>query len=376
MSIDMPVRGPDMAAQEAQTLRQLLSAGAWIVGARMAGLLFSQLRGIPGAIGVGTMIVLTAGAVGAVLGFLFALPRVLAKDQSDKPAPAPAPEPVSTAKAPQPRRLLGSNTNLERVSDWLTTMIVGVGLTQLGNVNTALLDFRQFIADTAKVFPADCTLNATAACKDALHAGVLPLVSPLLLIFGLVAGFVGFYLLTRLKLSRLFLNVEMALDGHKDAPLPEPNAEGVKDVVSRHIAAGETESPAMQAVMSSARPSVDDTISLMYSLLYRTNGYQQVIELGAQLANTVATTRPSYWFYLAAAFGQKYSALLEQKQTGSALQSARDNALESARKAVQIDPIFKQRLLHVSDPDGVDNDLADLRNDPDFLNIVGQRPGR
>ena len=100
------------------------------------------------------------------------------------------------------------------------------------------------------------------------------------------------------------------------------------------------------------------------------------IELGAQLANTVATTRPSYWFYLAAAFGQKYSAFLEQKQTGSALQSARDNALESARKAVQIDPIFKQRLLHVSDPDGVDNDLADLRNDPDFLNIVGQRPGR
>jgi hypothetical protein len=366
MSTEQAARNPEVAAQEARTLRSLAWVGLCTVVAAVLGLLISQMRGIPGAIGIGALIVLTSAAIGCILGFLFALPRVLSKDQGDKPASSPD----ANAATAGSRRLLGSNTNLERVSDWLTTMIVGVGLTQLANVNTALLEFREFIAETARIFPANCASDKT--CSVALHAGALPIAGPMLLIFGLVAGFVGFYLFTRLKLSALFLRVER----HLDEPLSPADAEGVKEVVSRHIAPGDTESPTMQAVLSSAQPSVDDTISLMYSLLYRTNGYQQVIELGGQLSNTIATKRAAYWFYLAAAFGQKHSALLAQGQQGVAVQSARDNALEAARRAVQIDPIYKLRLLHISDPDGVDDDLAPLRNDPDFVKIVGQKTGK
>lgn len=347
-------------SRESRTLRDLAYLGLFTVALAALFLHLSQLRGIPGAAGIGGLVALTSAAAGAVLGFLFALPRVLSKEAADK---VPAQDP---SQPPGKGRLLGSNTNLERVSDWLTTMIVGVGLTQLGNVNAALFDFRQFITETAKVFPADCKL--AAPCHAALNAGALPIVGPMLLIFGLIAGFVGFYLFTRLKLSVLFLAVEKDLD----TPLPPKNAEGVREVANRVGSTGDdSENPAVRAVLASSQPSVDETLNLMYSLLYRTNGYQQVIDLGGQLSNTPATQRPDYWFYLAAAFGQKFSAHKDQPDQEAARQSARDNALDSARRAVQLDPFYRQRLLQISDPDGPDDDLAALRSDPAFRKIVG-----
>jgi hypothetical protein len=76
---------------------------------------------------------------GWLLGLLFGIPRSLARSQ-----------PVSTggtgsSSAPQAQAPDGStpggsrvNTNLEDISDWLTKMLVGVGLTQLYTVPTFL----------------------------------------------------------------------------------------------------------------------------------------------------------------------------------------------------------------------------------------------
>jgi hypothetical protein len=344
------------AVDAARTLKNLSYVGISIAIVALLALLASQLHGLFAAIGIGVLIVLSSGAVGAVLGFLFALPRILSKDPKEEPVGAGGA--TTGARA----RFLGSNTNLERVSDWLTTMIIGVGLTQLGQVNSALYDFRVFIADTAKVFPAGCT----TAC----NAGALPLVGPMLLIFGFIGGFIALYLFTRLKISSLFQRVEEDLNR-----LPSTSAAAVKEAASEASLAsgGASESPAIQAVLSSSQPSVDESLSLMYSLLYRPNGYQQVIDLGGRLSNTAATKRPEYWFYLAAAFGQKYSSLKATGASDEELRSARDNALDCARRAVTLDPSFKHRLLHISDPEGSDNDLADLRNDPDFQKIVGVR---
>jgi len=64
-------------------------------------------------------LLLIAGAatiIGGILGFLFAIPRVLSNPQGDD-------ERSKNATTP--------NTNLEQISDWLTKILVGVGLTQI-----------------------------------------------------------------------------------------------------------------------------------------------------------------------------------------------------------------------------------------------------
>jgi len=55
-------------------------------------------------------------AVGVILGFLFGLPKVVDRQPAGSP-------------------LLKSNTNLDEISDWLTKILVGLGLVQLGRLS-------------------------------------------------------------------------------------------------------------------------------------------------------------------------------------------------------------------------------------------------
>src|SRR5438552_685547 len=70
----------------------------------------------------GAMWALACFAVGVVTGFLFGIPRVLQGTDSGAEA---------TAHTPYQQRV---NTNLEQISDWLTKIIVGLGLVQLTKV--------------------------------------------------------------------------------------------------------------------------------------------------------------------------------------------------------------------------------------------------
>lgn len=63
-----------------------------------------------------------AGAVGAVLGFIFGIPRALQA-------------PNLQADGTYTRYL--ANTNLEQISDWLTKILVGVSLVQIANIRPA-----------------------------------------------------------------------------------------------------------------------------------------------------------------------------------------------------------------------------------------------
>jgi len=340
----------DLEAREA--LRSLWWTGLSIFLLVVGALALSSLKGVLGALGIGLLIVFTAAAVGAVLGFLFAIPRILSTDPKIESPAGAGTNPVTG------KRRLASNTNLDRVSDWLTTMIVGVGLSQITQVNSSLIEFRNFIAMTVK----PCEAGACA----------LPGISPMLLIFGLVGGFISFYLFTRLKLSKPFQEVERQFD----PPLAAADAAIVKEVakvVSKEK--GEGENPAVQTVLASEQPSVDESLGLMLSLLYREGGYQRVIDIGGQLSNSVASRRADFWFYLAAAFGQKHKALTRSEASSEERRSARDNALDCARRAVELDFTYKPRLLNLSDPEGMDDDLSDFRDDPDFVKIVGARYG-
>src|SRR5262249_61299843 len=68
-----------------------------------------------------------AALTGGLLGFLFGVPR------------SPAPQEGMSEGAPPPhgRKLYRANTNLEQISDWLTKILVGVGLTQIAAIGDA-----------------------------------------------------------------------------------------------------------------------------------------------------------------------------------------------------------------------------------------------
>lgn len=87
------------------------------------------------AAGVASVGIMAAGAsllVGGLLGFLFGIPRTL---QEERPGPRVASGGPSSQRANgNELPLYRANTNLEQISDWLTKILVGVGLTQIGAI--------------------------------------------------------------------------------------------------------------------------------------------------------------------------------------------------------------------------------------------------
>lgn len=316
----------------------------------VACLVAAQFGETLAAVGIGGLIVSAASAVGAGLGFLFAVPRVLSLDPKEDLGSG------VSAKGEPRKRLIVSNTNLERISDWLTTMFVGLGLMQLTKVGVALNGFSAFLEAHAKVYRGSAGNTA----------GILPAIGPLLLLFGLVFGFISFYLITRLWLSPVFHSVERDLS----SLLPEDGSREVKNAANALGNGGKAENPVVQAVLNSNRLSIDSSLNFMHTLLYRPKGYQQVIDLGGKLSNTAIRERAEFWFYLAAAFGQKYSALRQKGAAEEELRATEINALDCAGRAVQIDDTYRRRLLQISNPDGPDDDLKDFRENPRFKSIV------
>jgi hypothetical protein len=165
--------------------------GSW-QNLRMVALVLGLLVGI-GVVTIVTKMGTHAGSslilglacltVGALVGFLFGIPRVeqLAPPPAgdpNKPRPATA---LEAAAADAYRQRV--NTNLEQISDWLTKIIVGLGLIELRNVPGYLQSVAAYQADGADQSPA--------------------FAASLVVYFALLGFFSG-YLLTRLFLSPAF----------------------------------------------------------------------------------------------------------------------------------------------------------------------------
>jgi hypothetical protein len=139
------------------------------------------------------LIALAALALGAFTGFLFGLPRTLTGDQDHEapiaaPASAGAQQLAATSTSPPPGRTRigsGVNTNLERVSNWLTTIIVGVGLTKLEELPGNFIAFGKIVEP---YFGFGGGAFAIAA-----------------LIYFFICGFFLIYVGTRVKLSLVFV---------------------------------------------------------------------------------------------------------------------------------------------------------------------------
>lgn len=137
---------------------------------------------------------LACQAVGAVVGFLFGIPRVLQGDVSPAAPAGEAREEGGAAARPSVYRLQ-VNTNLEQISDWLTKIIVGVGLIELRRMPELLRRASGFLAHAIGTGPDAQTVAA------------------ILIVYFVSIGFLGGYLLTRLFLAAAFSRADQETQG-------------------------------------------------------------------------------------------------------------------------------------------------------------------
>ena len=105
----------------------LVLSGTAVFGLVLIGVLAPSLRAFAG----GAVVAVGAGTTGALAGFLFGLPRAPGTGTVvENEAGAPPNAPGGSVEARQGSGYR-ANTNLEDISDWLTKILVGVGLTQI-----------------------------------------------------------------------------------------------------------------------------------------------------------------------------------------------------------------------------------------------------
>jgi hypothetical protein len=295
-----------------------------------------------------------AALVGGVVGLLFGIPKSVADPAVVAAAPVkldPAAGGNETTQETRARSSYAVNTNLEQISDWLTKILVGVGLTQVGAIQA---QFNALSSDFGKAF---------AVPQGALDASPTA-AAGLIITYGLTAGFLAGYLLTRMFLPGAFVRA--------DAALLQINTE-LKSKIAKQEEVAET-AGRMQGEI--------------YNDLYRYDeqGFRDAIaKLDSLLKSPIHMKNPALWVYLAAAHGQAYrwerdnnKSPAEVKQ--KLLDQHRAAALDAVTKALELSESWKPILQMMWDPyhpnkrggAGADeNDLEVFADDPKFKELLG-----
>jgi hypothetical protein len=135
---------------ETLTPEQSAANQGWIIVLVLTAVAGLVLIGIlsrdPRSFAAGCLLALAAAMVGSLTGFLFGLPRSSRTDVVTREADAANVDPQRIAIESRSSGYR-ANTNLEDISDWLTKILVGVGLTQL----SSLPDGMKSLVDAVKV---------------------------------------------------------------------------------------------------------------------------------------------------------------------------------------------------------------------------------
>jgi len=383
----------------------------------------------------------TAAVIGGLLGFLFGIPRSM---QGNSAASAPASPPGGAAAASDDSartkpigatgRAFAGNSNLEEISDWLTKIIVGVGLVQAGTIYTKLFSLATWFK---------------AADPQSQGADVMFI---LVLLSALIGGFLFLYLETRTRVMQLFVDVEAVIapkaleepairtalqapigtgrgqmaapSSTEDEKLLEIPYEALKtgdqlaawasaqaragnlqaanqalraavakepgnkdylvrlaDVLERqgsHEAAG--------ALIVEAQQKQGDDLALLkrdlVQALYQQppQSFEKALPLAQQLmARPDGARDPFVHVWNAAAEGQRYLWLSQNKGSEADKQVARKRALDSAKRVVELAPDPKSSarallrgMLDPSRPGAApdDNDLEVFKDDEEFKAVI------
>ena len=165
------------------TIILVLLVGGWILTGAANTLAAEALR--PAALHIAILWAAACFMSGFLAGFLFGVPKVGAEPASSrKPAGA-----TRSAATPADGYSQRPNTNLEQISDWLTKIIVGLGLVELKQIPTHLGNAARWVAESLSV--------------SAPNPATISFAGSLILYFSIL-GFLAGYLLTLLFLAGAF----------------------------------------------------------------------------------------------------------------------------------------------------------------------------
>jgi hypothetical protein len=180
--------------QSERALKSLLYAMSFTIVALLIYALTSKNWSAFGStVGIGLLVAAAALVIGGLLGFLFGIPRTLqppASVANNNPPEANAGTPKTNGNNGEGTEFQ-ANTNLEQISDWLTKILVGVGLTQV----TAIGQKFDRLSYSVSLALGDTGGNRSFALA--------------LIIFPLILGFLFAYLWTRLYLPTAFRKAEL-----------------------------------------------------------------------------------------------------------------------------------------------------------------------
>ncbi len=181
-----------------------------------------------------------SAAAGCFVGFLFGIPLTQQREGSS-PSPTltpggPAP-PGSAARTPS---AIKPNTNLEEVSNWLTKIIVGVGLVEWQNLRAAFAELSENVA-----------LGFSKASGDPVETCRV-LAGSLLLAYAILGFFIGFlgtrlFLAPALALADQNLLNALAVKSITDAPIGHGEG-GFKLTGAAHAAAEQIQRVSLESL--------------------------------------------------------------------------------------------------------------------------------
>ena len=370
--------------------------------------------------------------VGATIGFLFGIPRVLQQDATPAPPSNAGVAPGATSALTYNLRV---NTNLEQISDWLTKIFVGLGLVELQRVPDHLNRAATFIA-----------FGLTNGSK--FFAGSL-------IVYFSLLGFLGFYLITRLYIAgalsradqeasqkredmRRVENIDVRLDARGPA-LSQTERKAAINLASEPVKSGTAQNElaarakallslnayadaadvyrqllnvmpndpkvrfeyavclfylgnlqeayqqmlqAYSLLNSTSDPKLKRDIyrSLTFQALYQPppKGFEDAIKFGDEYVHDGQNIQePAIWTNLAAAYGQRATWLAVQAPGDKqAFDEARRRAFDAASKAIEFGELWRDRIRELllkdaPNKDPQDNDLEIFERDGEFRRLVG-----
>lgn len=344
----------------------------------------TQVSSALSGLGYSLAVAAAAMAFGTLMGFLFGIPKMLQGTGAPATAAAGGGQgPAAGATLAATPGSVTDNTNLEQISDWLTKLLIGASLTQLGKI-------AELVGTIAEALAKD-VLPASRGAKPFFAAVV---------VFWSIAGFFVGYLLTRRVLPLMWHNATHWLFGDemraeidgvfrarsqgKDAKITDAvrdlSRARIEDVPDTELTTwGRAQLlqddyvdalSAFEKVLARSPDDRDAAEGLMFAALYLSppRGFEKTLAEGERISNRTAAMR----VYLAAAYGQKYRWLLSvgARPETDQLKDVRRRALEEAKGALDADPTWKEAIAGMLTATEGDDDLSAFRDDPDFKNLV------
>jgi len=428
-----------VSAEETRRQRELRWTGAVLLVALLIGLAFVVLRFLIAFFDNGiahrgwyvtgqgfTSVLWALGwfACAFVFGFLFGVPRT-PKQSTGSAGPTPSNAGTSQKdrdKAKVTPYQLAVNTNLEEISDWLTKILVGAGLTQLTKVPTLVAKAADYMV------------------KGGCGAGCESFAASIVVFFSAI-GFLSGYVLTRMFFSGAFRRSDRdARDDLQDVVkvienAPEigeerqidhtvrqtaqkstlvPITDALTETEARALAkaanlVGDSSRALIAAGVALAKNPSDPNSQLEYAAaLYKTNtqpeivlrelqkahdliprdmgqdakqaiynsivylalyqpepqGFESAIQYGTEYLAMDSRPGRSILTNLACAYGQQYSYLKRSEAAESDKKAAAQASIDLVRRAIKNYPASQERLHELATAANTpDNDLSDVAAD-------------